>query len=198
MKKQFLLSIVIVLTPLFYIQAQFISRGSLTGGGSFGFEMSTDKTESGGSTTKYKAVSFSFAPAVQYYVIDNLGIGGVVSLNTGTNKHADADYKSTYTSVLIGPSIRYYVSNGFFLSGSYALGFSKSKTRSSFINSEGTSNNSQANFGAGYSVRINDHILLDPMVGYEHFGIKDKDDTYASSQGGLYLRVGFTMILNRK
>ena len=173
--------------------AQFIEKGSLIGGGSFSFSTGTSKSDGGFfDNTKYSQTSFGVTPTVQYYVADNLGIGGNLSLGLSSTKNNDVDYFVSSTSITFGPVIRYYISEGPFFQGSIGFGFSKLRVESGGNNSESKYDAIEGDVAFGYSVKVTDSILFDPTVGYE-FQKADGSSDYS----GFSIRAGFTMILKK-
>lgn len=197
MKKFIILATAFFFSLISNAQAQLIPRGSITGGGTLGLSIGKDRYESGGSTVEYRRFGFNVAPALQYYVADDLGIGGIITIAGGSSKADAVEYNVSSISVMAGPAVRYYAFKGLFLRASYAIGVTKSTYKTNYQDSESSVANSQADVAVGYSIRVNDHVLLDPVVGYEASGIRDNDQDSNSTSGGIYLRIGFTMILKR-
>jgi outer membrane autotransporter protein len=135
---------------------------------------------------------------INYYVIDNLGIGFSLGLTSSKSKDKDNNSEDSFTSITFGPLVRYYFSEGPFVQGSFGFGSLKSKYKSDGSTFDSKATISQWESGLGYSVRITDTILLDPMVGYGVSTIKNKDSDFTSSSSGLFLRLGFTMVLVSK
>jgi outer membrane autotransporter protein len=176
----------------------FIPKGSIVGGGGLSFSTGTSKSDSGPSTSKDTHTDLSLNPMINYYVIDNLGIGFSLGLTSSKSKDKDNNSEDSFTSITFGPLVRYYFSEGPFVQGSFGFGSLKSKYKSDGSTFDSKATISQWESGLGYSVRITDTILLDPMVGYGVSTIKNKDSDFTSSSSGLFLRLGFTMVLVSK
>lgn len=177
--------------------AQFIPKGSIVGGGGFSFQSGKNKSDNGTFDVEYKQTSVSFTPTLQYYIIDNLGVGAALSLRSTKVKDSDGNYESSEGSVTFGPLVRYYFTDGPFLQGYFGFGSEKSKITSGTTTGESTFGVTEYELGFGYSVKVTETILLDPMFGYGGFTNKNKDTDLKSSYSGLFLRVGFSLILGK-
>jgi hypothetical protein len=90
MRKILLAIILLSSLSVFTAQAQFMNKGALGIGGSASIDVDP--------------FVLQLSPNAAYYIIDNLGVGGEVSLTA-----ADG-----YTSFGIGPFVRYYLNMGVF------------------------------------------------------------------------------------
>ena len=180
------------------IAQTFIPKGALIGGGAFSFSSQGEKFESGSSTTEHTLTSLGFTPQATYFVMDNLGIGAALSVSSDKEKDKDSDGMNSFTQIAFGPVVRYYFAEGPFAQAMFGFGSQKSKFESGSVTGESTSSLTMWEAGAGYSVRISDTILLDPMVGYGSTNAKNKDSDATLKQSGLFIRLGFTLILISK
>ncbi|MDO7850958.1 hypothetical protein [Hymenobacter convexus] len=98
MKKTLLFALLAASTQLGH--AQSIAAGTVSLGGSVGYNRSTNKTSSNQGSTTYTQETttsqFSFTPSVGYFVKDNLAIG----INAGYSA-----YRKPYTSYTPAPAV---------------------------------------------------------------------------------------------
>lgn len=193
------LCILVCFYGLNYSIAQtFIPQGALIGGGAFSFSSQTAKDEGGSFDTEHTVTTLGFTPQATYFVIDNLGIGAALSVSSFKEKDKDSDGMNSRTQIVFGPVVRYYFAEGPFAQAMFGFGSEKTKFVSGTFEGEGSAGITMWEAGVGYSVRISDTILLDPMVGYGSNNAKDSDSDATSKLSGLFIRVGFTLILISK
>lgn len=171
---------------------QFLPKGTLLGGGSFSFSANTNKTKTDFGTFKSKETTFSLQPNLLYFVTDNFGLGGMMNLTLSSYKPDGTDDKSTTSTFAIGPVARYYVADGPFFEAALGLGTFKTSSESG---SDGSGSIVEAKFGFGYSIRVNEHVLFDPMIGYQTASSKYSESDYKYTNSGLFIQAGFSMIL---
>ena len=175
---------------------KFIPKGTIIGGGSFSVDIGTTKFESSGSTSEDSRMAVSLTPSVAFFIVDDLAVG--VGLEVGTEKLKDkgsSGGENSFTQLAFGPLVRYYFADGPFAQGSFGVGSRTSKFTSGGSSIESKSGLTTWRIGAGYSVRISDTILLDPMVGYGSEKIDNKDNENVETDSGLFIQVGFTLLL---
>lgn len=194
-----LLILVIALFALSPVFGQFITQGSIIGNGSFQFSSSKSESDYGsGSTFEEDETSAGFSVWGGYFVIPNLGVGVAID-ETFSSSEDDSDNGLKGSSFTFGPLVRYYFAKGFYGQGYFGFGGSKSQ-----ITSGGTDLPEQKykttawNLGVGYSVRLSDRVLLDPMIRYGASKDKDDDSNYTQTDTGFMISVGFTVILVSK
>jgi hypothetical protein len=171
MKKIFL-AFVFVSTLFISLQAQ-TEKGDWMVGGRIDLNTGDNSTQIG------------FTPAVGYFVINNLAIGGNVLIDY--NKSADIKV----TNLGIGPFVRYY--------------FTESKIRPllqvavNFINTKiksplGSESNTGTNLflGGGAAIFINPNVSLEPIIGYSNTKYKNFEGSGAFSFG-----FGFQVYINK-
>jgi hypothetical protein len=170
-----------------------IAEGSIIGSGSLSLHTGKYKQEYLGSTVyDENFLDLSLMTWGGYFIKDNLGIGAgidVTSLGFGSGDNTDSE-----THIFFGPAIRYYFAEGPFIQGFYGFGSGTDKNGSTT-----TKYNASKWYGVvGYSVRISDTVLFDPMVGYQSITFKEKDfdDKYMNS--GLFIQMGFTILFVNK
>jgi hypothetical protein len=197
MKKLSITSALMVLC-ISYAGAQIVTDGSIIGTGAFEFSAGKDKQEFGpGSSAEDKYTSFGLMTWGGYFVTDKLGIGAGINFSLNSQKDDSGDNKFSSTDMSFGPVVRYYIAEGPFVQGYFGFGSSTTKITS------GGSELPDQKFkltewegGFGYSVRITDTILLDPMVGYGSSTTTNKDDSDIKlTTSGFFIRIGFTLIL---
>jgi hypothetical protein len=175
-------------------------QGTKIVGGDFGLEFSTSKSKYNNQTvTTGNSTSFTLEPKFGYFVIDNLAVGGELSISSYTSKYEDYDGKSTGTSIAIGPFVRYYFPPKIFVEAKYAVGTAKYKDDFFGDMEESKYALSAFSLGAGYAAFINENIAIEPMLGYQLIGQKNKTDNepaVKNTDGGLFIRVGFQIYLH--
>lgn len=198
MKKQILIFVLSCLCANSY--AQYLTQGTHLISGSFSFSSYTEKRKSDGNTvTDSKDTEISFTPAYGYTVMDNLVIGGALAYTSDVTKYEDDSFyeKDSFTYFTVGPVVRYYIlDNGLFAMGYYGIGSGNSKTTysGSGDDDETKFSVSEWRLGVGYSIRLSETVLLDPVLSYggSTWNDKDADIKYLSS-GHFMIQVGFTV-----
>lgn len=178
--------------------AQFNQGNFLVGGSSnLGIGFDTEKSKSNGSTsTDGKTTSFSLMPSAGYFFMDNLAVGAGVGLSTSTFKLDGSDYKSNSSAITLSPFARYYFDK-IYVQGAFQFGRQKSKVSSggsSETDKEGISGWSLA---GGYALMLNESVALEPQVGYQSIGYKDKDTDNKDITSGLFIRLGIFVYLSK-
>jgi outer membrane protein len=180
--------------------AQF-EQGTMLIGGDFQLSSITDKNKSGNTTvTNGKTTTFSLAPQFGYFVIDNLAVGGNLDLTLSKFKSDDDNgVTSTTTQITIGPFARYYFEPGIFVQGALGVGSAKGKSTIGSVSNESTFGVTNYSLAAGYAYFLNDHVAVEPMVGYLStiYTEKDSDPKQKDINSGLFLSVGFQIYLGK-
>jgi hypothetical protein len=135
--------------------------------------------------TAKNSTTFEFSPNAGYFVLDNLAIGG--NLVFAYDKFGDLKA----TTFGIGPFARYYFTDSKirpFFAGD--MTFEKIK----FTTTVGSSTEDAFSWflGGGAAFFINENVAVDGLIGYAHSKVSDEEGT-----GGLRLRVGFQVYINR-
>lgn len=187
MKKTYL---VLVLTLASFVTAfsQFLPQGAIIGSGSFSFSSTKIKD------TEIKTSYFSISPSAAYLVADDLAVGVGLGIGSETVKNSDTDFKQTSSTTTFGPFVRYYIADGLFGQGGINFGSSKSKSESGGSEFESKDSLFGWNLGLGYAVRVTDTVLFEPMLAYGSVKSKDSDSDVESTESGLLLSAGFTII----
>jgi outer membrane protein len=176
--------------------AQFLTKGTHLISGSFSFSSYTEKYKYDGNTTTIsKDTEVSFLPNYGYLVMDNLSVGGGINFTSDKTKYEDVDGEESTSMFTIGPIVRYYISQGLFGQGYFGFGTAKEK----YDEGSGDSNEDKYSvtewrLGLGYSIKLSETVLLDPMFSYGSatWKNKDTDDKYLSD-GHFMVQVGFTV-----
>lgn len=180
--------------------AQF-TKGTIMVGGGIGASFEKDKTKNGSTTTTNGTVNFiSFTPQAGYFVIDNLAVGAGIDCSSTTSKADVGGYKSTSSSTSFAPFARYYYQK---LYGQLAfdVGSGKTKTTSGSTTTENKYTTSGWNLALGYAILLNEHVAVEPQVGYGSTSQKYKADTFnpesKDTQSGLFIRIAFQIYLSK-
>ena len=197
MRKLFLSVFIVVLAAATHSYGQkFIPKGTVIGGGAFTVDIGTSKSEFSGFTNEDSHTRIGFTPSASFFVIDDLAVG--VGLGLETEKEKDkgsSGGENSFTQITFGPMVRYYFADGPFAEGSFGIGSRKSSFNSGGSTIESNFGLTTWQVGVGYSVRVSDTILLDPMIGYGSDKLDNKDSDQLDSYAGLFVQVGFTLIL---
>jgi hypothetical protein len=126
-----------------------VKKGNIILGGT-GSITSSRFTESVGGDAYYKQFDINLNPTFNYFLIDNLAVGG--TLNLGYSKIESS--KSNKTG--FGPNIKYYFNNGIFIRSEATYVITKSEREKSHSFS--------FNAGAGYAFFINSKVSVEPAL----------------------------------
>ncbi len=181
MKKSIIAFLMLLITAGTY--AQF-NKGRMLVGGQVSFTNTPN--------SEFKGNALSLTPQFGYFVINNLAVGAGINFNAQKNKSDNYTYSNT--SMQFQPFVRYYFKPGIFLHGSYGIGDGKAKS-----GSEEYSYNIYSWTGsAGYAIFLNDHVAIEPMLGYKWNTVNDKGtDGAKTSSSSLYFQIGFQIYLGR-
>jgi len=173
-------------------------KGKMLVGGSIGADFSTNKTKYDGNTfTNGRYSSVSFDPQFGFFVIDNLALGAALGIRTDTYNEDGSDYKTVDNEFTLQPMVRYYLKSRFFFQGNFIAGNSKSKVIDDGETGDIKYNVSGWALAAGYAFLLNDHIAIEPRVGYGGRSYKNKENDVTSVDNGLFIRVGFQIYLGK-
>lgn len=142
-----------------------------------------------------------------YFLADGFVAGLAVGYTSTTNVDEDDEgngdydnYKSSTSTMIIGPAIKYYVGeSGVWAQASYGFGSVKNKSENDWkygsnsdsSSDEQTNSMSILSFGAGYAIYLSDNVSLNPSIGYSLGSVKTKADQnngygYYNSNTGNY------------
>ncbi len=205
MKKPFLLALLGASAQL--AQAQSIPAGTISLGGSIGYNRRTETTQLvvvpvgtgsiGGVTvtaSSHVASQFRLAPTVGYFVAENLALGLSLDYSATQNTYTSAAANSTSSpdpniSLRVGPYVQYYklLTEQFGLVGTLAGGYQRTTEQISTGTSAATANNFFELKARGYYAALTPGIIFFPVP---RLGI-------SASVGGLgYDRVKSTSVAN--
>lgn len=178
--------------------AQFNQGNFLVGGSSsLGIGFDTEKSKSNGSTsTDGKTTSFSLMPSAGYFFMDNLAVGAGIGLSTSTYKPDGSDSKFNESSITLSPFARYYFDK-IYVQGAFQFGTQKSKFTSGGSTETSKEGISGWSLAGGYAIMLNESVALEPQVGYQSIGYKDKDSDTKDITSGLFLRLGIFVYLSK-
>lgn len=193
MKKLMLTSLVVFSFLTGFSQ---FNKGRVLLGGNSSFSATTQKYKSGSTTTTLsKTTSFTFNPQAGYFFIDNFAAGLGVIVQTTTVKDDNSSDKSSSTSFIVAPFVRYYLKPGFFFQGMYGFGSENDSQTSGIIKSDQSYSRSMWSLGAGYAWFLNDHVALEPFIGYQSDVYKRNGNK--NIDGGLAINVGLQVYLGQ-
>jgi len=186
MRKE-LITIVILLGLVLPGFSQF-TKGKFLAGGTFTASSNSYKYNDGSSSSKSSSTSLN--PQIGYFFIDNFAAGAGLTLSA-TKATFNDNSKATFNSISFAPFARYYFGN-FYGQASFLLGSEKIKSdgvsaSTSKVKSTGWT------LAAGYAYLLNDHVAIEPQLGYkaEYLGTVDR------TNGSLFLNIGLQVYIGK-
>lgn len=185
---------VFIVTPS---SAQF-SKGTILLGGNVSIDFTTNKTIAGSTTTTNSSTSsLSLLPNVGYFVMDRLALGAGLQLNTSSTSVDGSRASFANNSFAFQPFGRYYFDKFY---GQASIGFGSYKNEST--NGNGvttTTKGSLFNWGiaGGYVFLLNDHVGLEPQIGYGSQSTSPDGSNVTDRNAGLFLRLGVQVYLSK-
>jgi outer membrane protein len=181
--------------------------GSLLIGGSSSFSFSADNQKyksDDGDGTLGKGFSISLTPQFGYFVIDGLAVGLILDVSVESFKDDGAEDSESYTTILAGPFVRYYVNIGDgmikpFAEAAIGVGSQIYK----YVDFEDDTQKEKTGvfgyqFKIGAAAFLNDNVSIDMGLGYSSTTLKDKEDNDDNEKyifGSFGLEVGISVIL---
>jgi hypothetical protein len=180
-----------------------IQKGRLTIGGSLSFERNNDDRIAPEIdprvTISTKTTSFTTDINFNYFITNYFTIGLVsdvlISTSKSKNSLSMATTETIRNDIQLGPTIRFYIKSGFFITGSTGIGSlhydlkeSPVKWRNYFFSS-----------GIGYTAFINRSIAIEPIISYKYFN--SKATRIAVGKGitnGIVFSTGFQLFFDLK
>lgn len=191
MKKLVLTSLVVLSCMTAFSQ---FNKGRVLLGGSSSFSATTEKYKTGNTTTtQSKSTSFSFEPKAGYFFMDRFAAGLGLIFDAGSTKDESSNNKSSYTDFMVAPFVRYYLNSGIFFQGMYGFG---SQNYTGSTGAKTSENLSNWSLGAGYAWFLNDHVALEPFIGYQSYGYKTGGNK--TTDAGLGISLGLQVYLGAK
>ncbi len=195
--RKIILFFVYILFFSIYSFSQF-SKGSILAGGNVGADFSTNKTIAGSVTTTNSSTnSFSLSPQVGYFFIDNFVGGAGVKLLTSSQKNDSSPSSFSQTNISFEPFARYYFDKFY---GQALIGFGSSS--SDQTNNNGTVFTSKGSLfnwsiSGGYAILLNDHVAIEPQIGYRSTSISPDGTNSTIRTAGLFLQLGFQVYIHK-
>jgi outer membrane protein len=195
MKKILTLLIGVAMSTAGY--AQF-SKGTIMAGGSLSASFKTNKMEAGNTTTTTgNTNSINVFPQVGYFVMDNLAVGAGIDLSSSTTKSKGSNNKTTTSSTSLAPFARYYYHK---LYGQFAFDIGTGNVKNTTGNTTTDNKFTTAgwNLAVGYAYLLNEHVAVEPQIGYSSFSQKDKITGNRNINSGLFINIGLQIYLGKK
>ena len=196
--KKLLFTVFAIVALSLAAKAQF-SKGTIMAGGSVGYSSTTNKETVGNVTTTLGTTSsLTFLPQVGYFFIDNLAAGAGITLQSVKFSVSGSNQSNSTTEFLFSPFARYYLPQKIYGQFGFDVGSgTEKKTNNNNATTETTSSISGWSLLAGYAIMLNDHVAVEPQVGYRSL-VQD----YGSNNGkltdaGLFLRIGLQVYLRK-
>lgn len=156
-------------------------EGNMIIGGSANIEFQKSKYEYPGYSDTYKDFTIGIYPLVDYFIADNLAIGGSVTLGLTTSSG------KTNFNIGIGPEIRYYFDSGLLLKAETGIVYGSQNSDISF----------SIKPGVGYAIFLNSKVALEPCLIYQFSSEKlifpSETDKNKSSRFGI--EIGLVIFL---
>jgi len=199
-----------------------ILKGNYTLGGSVGFSNSSQRTD---KQDDLRSIDFNFSPSLGYFFVDGLTIGlsPILSISNSTSRHyqIDSDFNlrynssSTITSLGLAPFVKYYFTNGIFMTANvkYSKNWGESDSNVDGYAITSGSNNlniydeSKSNYdyrslgygiGAGYAYFINSKVSIDCSLNYQNEKqVKSGDMNTRNSNSSNYLKSDISSDLSK-
>ena len=158
-----------------------------------------------GATTELSNSAWSqvaMEPSIGYFISDQMAIGlgfslGSTSQDTEFDNGTDTWTETNSTNgMTIGPWVRFYMSEMFFINAGVEIGSGSTKWSTTLSGADPSSTNDKtASFGldvgAGASILWGDHIAFEPMFGLEMGSSSSTPDGGDKTKGPSTMNVGF-------
>ena len=173
------------------------TKGTIMAGGSFSSTFNTDKSKVGTTTTTNgKTTDITLNPQVGYFFMDNFAAGAGIIVSSSKFKADASDFKSTNSTTALAPFARYYFDK-FYGQAQFAFGSAKDKTESGGTSTETKSSVSAWNLAVGYAYLLNDHVAIEPQIGYGSQTQKNKSNDNKDIQAGPFIKIGLQIYLSK-
>ncbi|HEY6503791.1 MAG TPA: hypothetical protein VIZ28_07455 [Chitinophagaceae bacterium] len=178
MRKIILLAVLVMSSRLLFAQ---VEKGNLLIGGKIGFS-----SESNSEDDDYKLSRFVFKPNVGYFFMNKLAAGIRGSIESGKY------YDDSYSDVLIGPFVRYYLlaaamKTNILIDACYKFGSEKDGTSDSY-------GKNQFAISAGPAFFISRCFAIEMLLQYSTLKYSDFSDKYNK----IAFVIGFQLFLAAK
>jgi hypothetical protein len=196
----------------FVASATDLSAGviQLKGDSTVGYKSSTDETKfSNGSKDKTDSTAFNVGVQGLYYVAPGIGLGGVVSYLSQTDKNdaGAGKVETDTTALLIGPAvgIDYALTPQVSLFAEGAVGYATASMKSSGPGVVVTDKVSMSGYGfeivGGLKLFLERHFSFDVGVGYMYIDVKNNDEKFGkpkNTQDTVGLNLGLSVYFGGK
>ena len=195
MKKILILLIGVAMSSGAY--AQF-TKGTIMAGGSLGASFDTNKTEAGNTTTTTGTTNtVNFFPQVGYFVIDNLAVGAGIDLYSTTTKQKGSNNKTTTSTTSFAPFARYYYQK-FYGQFAFNVGSGNFKNTNGNVTTDNKYTSTGLNLAVGYAYLLDEHVAVEPQIGYATSSNKFKTSGSKNISSGLFINIGLQIYLRKK
>jgi len=176
--------------------AQF-NQGRYLVGGALSLTATTEKSQSGGTTTTVgKNTDFTFTPTFGYFVIDNLAVGAAIDASVQSFKADGSSSKNSASVTTIDPFVRYYLDPGIFFQGRIGFGGASYKNTTGSTTTTSKGSVFSWDIGAGYAYFLTDNVAVEPLIKYGVQSVKAKNaGDSKTTNGGIQFQIGFTIYL---
>jgi hypothetical protein len=199
-----ILSLILSICEIVSAQTSYpeaIHKGSVLTGGSatinFIDVVRETSDQGNGNNEKEKYTSFSFTPKAGFFFANGLAVGLTADLTTLTWQ---GDSKSTASQFSLGPMVRFYTADGFFLSADFMIGKYIERHSGSLGSETDQTDLTLWQLGAGYAFFLNEYVSVEPSITYRKTAASRKVDQTDSKANisELMFGVGFNIFLHRK
>lgn len=147
-----------------------VTKGAVLIGGGLNFSSTTSSYEFDGKeveNVETKYTDLGLTPKVGYLLTDNIAVGVMVDFSNSkiTSTFENSEIESTANGIAAGPFVRYYTALGIF--GEAGVGLGSMTTNGGGEDEKDLKSSLFGwNVGLGYAAFLNDHISVEPMIGY--------------------------------
>ncbi len=211
MKKRLLTTALFILCSGAFTFAQ-VEKGNwlFAGSSNFGIESGKEKIESGSTTVDgYKFSYIDFAPKIGYFIIDKLPVGLALDMYINKEKSTDPDTENKWTGFMVGPFVRYYITDldGFMPYAEAGMAIGSGKSIYTYAGDENENKFKMFSYGIGVggTYFITDNVGADLQIAYgmeqDTYKVDASDraegDDVTYKYGGIKLNIGFVISIGK-
>ena len=164
------------------------TKGKFLAGGTFTASVNNYKYSDGASSSTSRSASLN--PQIGYFFINNFAAGAGLTLSASKSTFDD-NLTATSHGISIAPFARYYFSK---LYGQASFQFGSDKYKSERVSSLNNKVNSTGwSLAVGYAYLLNDHVAIEPQLGYKATYLGTVDRT----NGSLFLNIGLQVYIGK-
>lgn len=164
------------------------ANGKFMAGGTFRASLNSYKNNDGSSSSNSNSVILN--PQIGYFFIKNFAAGAGLNLSATRATFSD-NTTATFKSVSFAPFARYYVANFY---GQASFEFGSEKIKSDGVSAQNTKvDNTGWSLAAGYAYLLNDHVAIEPQLGYKAAYLGSVDRT----NGSLFFNIGLQVYIGK-